>query len=80
MTDEIKMLSRNPIYMFNYIKRALVAGNDIILAKIRNKEDGIRILNEGLKMNNTITELNLRSTKKSQMTKTENRKKTLFYF
>ena len=59
VTDEIKMLSRNPLYMFIYIRKALLAGNDIILTKIRNREDGINILNKAYRIckdNNELDE------------------------
>jgi len=41
ITDEMNMLSRNILYTFNYLKKAFVAGSDIILIKIKDRGNGI---------------------------------------
>lgn len=43
ITDEINMLSRNIFYHFNYINNALKSSSDVILVKIKNKEDAMKI-------------------------------------
>lgn len=40
VTDEMNMLSRNIIYKFSYIKKAITAGSDIILVKIKENGNG----------------------------------------
>jgi beta-N-acetylhexosaminidase len=54
ITDEINMLKRNPIYHFNYQNKALKAGSDIILVKIKDARDGYKIIDKYKKilMNN----------------------------
>lgn len=48
ITDEINMLSRSLIYRFKYIEKAIDAGSDIILVKIKN--DGEKIINKCMKI------------------------------
>ena len=50
MTDEVKMLDRNILYRWNYLKNAMLAGNDIILIKIRDLNEGIKIMNRANKL------------------------------
>ncbi len=50
VTDEIKMLSRNIFYRYNYLKKAREAHEDIILVKINSLKTGIRIMNKANKL------------------------------
>lgn len=44
MTDEINMLSRRIFYRFSYINKAINSGSDIILMKIKNRNDAIKMI------------------------------------
>ena len=52
ITDEINMLSRNLIYRFNCMKKAFMSGSDIILVKIKNKNDAIKMIDKYVKLVN----------------------------
>ena len=45
ITDEINMLSRSLLYRFVYEKRAIRSGSDIILVKLKNRGNAIRMIN-----------------------------------
>lgn len=46
MTDELNMLRRHLFYRFIYMNKALISGNDILLVKIKNFNEGYRIINK----------------------------------
>ena len=46
MTDEINMLKRNIFYNRMYLKKALMSDNDILLIKIKNTNEGFKIINK----------------------------------
>lgn len=45
ITDEMNMLSRNILYRFNYMKKAITSASDIILVKIKDN-DNFKIIKE----------------------------------
>ena len=49
ITDEIHMLSHNVFYIFNYMKKALKSGSDIVLVKIKNTNT-INVIDRFIKM------------------------------
>lgn len=51
MTDEINMLSRRILYRFSYINKAINSGSDVILMKIKNRNDAIKVIKKTI---NTI--------------------------
>lgn len=57
MTDEINMLSSNLLYKFNYVNSAINSGSDILLVKIKDKNDLINIIDK-TKKNINKKELN----------------------
>jgi len=46
MTDELNMLRRNIFYKFIYMNKALVSDNDILLIKIKDYNEGYRIISK----------------------------------
>ena len=48
MSDEVNMLSRNIFYKFNYIKKVVNSGTDIVLVKIKNRMDAIKIIDKAI--------------------------------
>lgn len=48
ITDEMNMLSRNIFYKFNFMKKAIGSGSDIILVKIKDN-DNFKIINKCIK-------------------------------
>lgn len=50
ITDEVNMLKKQLLYHFNYINKSLKASSDIILAKIKDYDEGARIINSYRKM------------------------------
>ena len=52
ITDEINMLSRNIFYKFNYMKKVFMSGSDIILVKIKSKNEAIKMLERYIKIVN----------------------------
>lgn len=46
MSDEINMLKRNIFYRGIYLKKALTSLNDILLIKIKNLDEGFKIINK----------------------------------
>lgn len=52
MTDEINMLSRNIIYRWCYVDRAIRADNDLILVKLKDKDSAIKMLERARKISN----------------------------
>lgn len=60
ITDEINMLSRNIFYKFSYINKMFFAGSDIILVKIKNEEEAIKLIDRYYKQvvnNDDLTKL-----------------------
>lgn len=49
VTDEMNMLARNIFYRFNYVKKMMCSGSDIILVKVKNKRD-MNIINKYMKI------------------------------
>ena len=49
ISDEINMLSRSFLYKFIYEKRVIKAGSDIILVKLKNKKNALRLINKYMK-------------------------------
>ena len=62
ITDEINMLKRNLFYHYIYLNKALTSNNDIILIKIKNKNEFYQIMNKYNKLlnknNNYLNNLN----------------------
>lgn len=52
ITDELNMLNRNILYKYNCIKKAINSDSDILLVKIRNKNEGIKIIKKAYKYAN----------------------------
>ena len=50
ITDEINMLSRSLLYRFVYEKRAIRSGSDIILVKLKNRGNAIRMINKFMRI------------------------------
>ena len=50
MTDEINMLRHNIFYKYICMNKVMHTSNDIVLVKIKNKKQGIRILNRAMNM------------------------------
>lgn len=46
MTDELNMLKNNILYRGIYLKKALISSNDILLIKIKNMDEGNKIINK----------------------------------
>lgn len=46
ITDELNMLSRNPFLKFNYMRKSILSGSDILLVKVNNK---VNIIDKCLK-------------------------------
>jgi len=46
MSDELNMLRRNIFYKFIYVNKALVSDNDILLIKIKDYNEGYKIINK----------------------------------
>lgn len=49
ITDEMNMLSRNIIYKFNYLKKMFNSGSDLILVKLKNKKEAIKLIDKYIK-------------------------------
>ena len=49
ITDELNMLNRNILYKYSFIKKAINSDCDILLVKIKDKKDGIAIINKAYK-------------------------------
>ena len=52
MTDEINMLKKHLLYRFTYLDKILKSDNDIILVKIKNANEGYKIINKYKKILN----------------------------
>ena len=50
MTDEINRLRHNIFYKYICMNKVMHTSNDIVLVKIKNKKQGIRILNRAMNM------------------------------
>ena len=46
MTDEINMMKKHLLYRYTYINKVLKSDNDLILIKIKNVNEGIKIINK----------------------------------
>ena len=49
ITDEMNMLSRNILYKFSYMKKAITSGSDIILVKMKDTDDKGKMINKCIK-------------------------------
>ena len=50
ISDEINMLSHSLLYRFFYEKKAIKSGNDIILVKLKNKKNAIRLIRKFMRV------------------------------
>ena len=50
ISDEVNMLARNVVYKWHCLDRIFKSGTDIILIKIKNKEDALKVINRAYKI------------------------------
>lgn len=49
ISDEVNMLSRSLLYRFIYERKVIKSGSDIILVKLKNKNNALRLINKFIK-------------------------------
>ena len=52
ISDELNMLNRNILYKYSCIRKAINSDSDILLVKIKDKEEGIKIIKKAYKYSN----------------------------
>lgn len=57
ISDEVNMLSKNIIYKWCYLRKIFNSGIDLVLVKIKNKDDGLKIIKRAYKVLHNSPEL-----------------------
>ena len=57
ITDEINMLSRNIVYKFSYLRKMFSSGSDIMLVKIKEENEAIKMIDKYIKYANKNEEM-----------------------